>query len=85
MLILPIPQSQARAKRFVLGHPQALEWCDEQVRGLGPLDRCFDALFQVWRMTEYSQVALLDTDMVFDVDAESWSLTCDILLLTLLS
>ena len=27
--------------------------------------------FAVWRMTEYSQVALLDTDMVFDVDAES--------------
>ena len=26
---------------------------------------------EVWRMTEYSQVALLDTDMVFDVDAES--------------
>eukprot|EP00913_Durusdinium_trenchii_P007530 g7075.t1 len=27
--------------------------------------------FAVWRMTEYSQVALLDTDMVFDVDSES--------------
>jgi len=27
--------------------------------------------FAVWRMTEYSQVALMDTDMVFDVDAES--------------
>ena len=27
--------------------------------------------YQVWRMTEYSQVALLDTDMVFDVDSES--------------
>ena len=26
---------------------------------------------EVWRMTEYSQVALLDTDMVFDVDSES--------------
>ena len=25
-------------------------------------------------MTEYSQVALMDTDMVFDVDAESRSL-----------
>lgn len=27
--------------------------------------------FAVWRMTEYSQVALVDTDMVFDIDAES--------------
>lgn len=27
--------------------------------------------FAVWRMTEYSQVALVDTDMVFDIDAEN--------------
>eukprot|EP00931_Biecheleriopsis_adriatica_P030558 TRINITY_DN1800_c0_g1_i1.p1 TRINITY_DN1800_c0_g1~~TRINITY_DN1800_c0_g1_i1.p1 ORF type:complete len:1473 (+),score=315.86 TRINITY_DN1800_c0_g1_i1:60-4478(+) len=27
--------------------------------------------FAVWRMTEYSQVALVDTDMVFDIDADS--------------
>eukprot|EP00442_Polarella_glacialis_P051119 CAMPEP_0115092538 /NCGR_PEP_ID=MMETSP0227-20121206/26829_1 /TAXON_ID=89957 /ORGANISM="Polarella glacialis, Strain CCMP 1383" /LENGTH=1481 /DNA_ID=CAMNT_0002484383 /DNA_START=21 /DNA_END=4466 /DNA_ORIENTATION=+ len=27
--------------------------------------------FAVWRMTEYSQVALMDTDMVFDFDSES--------------
>ena len=26
-------------------------------------------------MTEYSQVALMDTDMVFDMDAESRSLS----------
>ena len=30
---------------------------------------------KVWRMTEYSQVALMDTDMVFDVDAESCNLS----------
>eukprot|EP00933_Yihiella_yeosuensis_P036851 TRINITY_DN3066_c1_g3_i1.p1 TRINITY_DN3066_c1_g3~~TRINITY_DN3066_c1_g3_i1.p1 ORF type:complete len:1485 (+),score=281.53 TRINITY_DN3066_c1_g3_i1:270-4724(+) len=27
--------------------------------------------FAVWQMTEYTQVALVDTDMVFDIDAQS--------------